>query len=269
MGLAGYITMHIFMILEIISFFLLPSIIETQGLGLMYSIFAGWVVGFITPSVALSHEMVHLNSKKWYTKAIWYINIIVSYIWVVVLHHRYSHHRYANSLKDFGHPYKNRNRIEYFFDYLIKPLPYLFKKEPFYATASIILSFVSTLIIYKLFSFNGVLFQIFSVLGFYYTTGAGNYVQHYGLELLPISDKEKLNYAWDDISILGHYFGFNLHVHSDHHMNPLKPFDQLKHPKGKPMVPYGTPLMMFLLLLPGNTFHKIMNKRLDEYLKRF
>ena len=35
------------------------------------------------------------------------------------------------------------------------------------------------------------------------------------------------------------------------------------------MVPYGTPLLMFLLLLPLPTFYNVMNKRLDKYLERF
>ena len=269
MKTSGSIVIHLFMLVEIVSFFLFPYMMSDSGLGIVYAAMAGWVTGFITPSVALSHEMVHIKNKKWYTQLIWTLDVAFGWIWPVVIHHVHSHHKYANSKKDYGHPFRNRSRLGYFYSYLIEPLPILFKKEIKYSVVMLSLSSLGTCAIAIVFGWIGLVFQMFMVAGFYFTTAAGNYVQHYGLDELPLSDKDKLEYAWDDVSLLGHYFGFNLHVHSDHHKYPLKPFDELNHLKGKPMVPYGTPILMVLLLLPTKAFYNIMNARLDEYLKRF
>lgn len=269
MSLSALLTIHLFMTIEILSFFVFPSMLVDQKLGLFYSALAGWSASFITPSVALSHEMVHLNYKKWYTNLIWHVNLVFVYIWLVALHHKYSHHAYTNTLKDFGHPSKDRNRLEYFYNYYIQPIPFLFNKEPLYFSIMFALSVTCSLAIYNLFGLVGVVYQIMYVVGFYYTTGSGNYFQHYGLELLPISDNDKKGYAWDDPNTIGKYFNFNLNIHSDHHKHPLKPFDKLKRLKGRPVLPYGIPLLMLMFMVPGKKFHNIMNLRLDKYLEMY
>jgi hypothetical protein len=269
MSRSAMVVIHIFMIVEVLSFFFFPDMVISKNLGLHHALLSGWTIGFITPSVGLSHEVLHLRNKNFFTRWLWHLNVSLGWIWPVVLHHIYSHHRYANTMKDHGHPYKNRNRLDYFWNYMIKPFPQFINYDRMYSIPMLISSVIFSVLIYQKFGWVGPLFQFGTVSGFYYTGGAGNYVQHYGLELLPLSNSDKAKYAWDDFSVLGKYFGFNIHLHSEHHFKPLKPFDQLSRVKGRPIVPYGTPLLMVLLLLPVPIFHRIMNKRLDRYLSKF
>ena len=225
MSLSALIIIHIFLMIEILSFFLFPDMIISKNLGLHHALLAGWTAGFVTPSIGLNHEVLHLPNKKFFTRWLWHLNVSLGWTWILTLHHTYSHHRYTNTIKDHGHPYKNRGRLNYFWNYAIKPLPEFINYDRMYSIPMLISSVIFSVLIYQKFGWVGSLFQIGMVIGLYYTSGAGNYVQHYGLELLPIPDKDKLEYAWDDISVLGHYFGFNIHIHSDHHKYPFKPFD--------------------------------------------
>ena len=266
MSRPAQIITHVFVIVELIFYFLVPYLLISEGLSIFHAVMAGWTVGFLTPAVGLQHEWVHLK-KKWYTSVLFELIQYFCYSFIIVFHHKYSHHKHANTLKDYGHPYKNRGQINYFFNYLINPIPKLFRIKPLRFSVLILGAIVSSVIIFSLFGWHGIAYQAMASFGFYYTVGSGNYVQHYGLELLPISDAQKITYAWDDIGEVGKYFGFNLHIHSDHHLNTYKPFDKLKHLKGKPVVPYGIPVLA--VIFPFPIIKKVMNKRLDTYLSRF
>lgn len=264
MDKSGYFVIHLYVIVELLCFFLIPYI--GLELDLKYIAMAGWTVGFITPSVGLFHELIHLRNKKWYTKILYQLMQIFSGIWWIEQHHLFSHHPYGNTENDMGHPSRNKNRLTYIYEYVIEPIIFFGLRQCKYKMLATLLV---TIGLYMIFGWHGVVYQLMTNLGFYFTTGSGNYVQHYGLDELPLRDEEKGKYAWDDFSLLGYYFGFNLHIHSHHHCDTYKPFDKLGRVKGRPTVPYGTPLMMVLLMLPLPLFHKIMNKRLDRYLKNF
>lgn len=264
MDRSGYFVIHLYLIVEILCYFLVPYL--AMDLDLVYVAMAGWTAGFITPSVGLFHELIHLRNKAWYTKTLYYLEQVFSSIWWIEQHHLFSHHPYGNTKNDMGHPSRNKNRLRYIFEYVIEPIYWFGLRR---CKVKMLLSMLTMVGLYLLFGWHGVVYMAMTNIGFYYTTGAGNYVQHYGLDELPLSDEAKGKYAWDDFSILGYYFGFNLHIHSHHHNDTYKPFDKLGRVKGRPVVPYGTPLLMVLLLLPIPLFHTIMNKRLDRYLLKF
>lgn len=261
MDKSGFFVIHLYLIVELSFYFIIPYMLKDHDL--IYSIMAGWSVGFITPSVGLFHELIHLRNKKWYTKTLYYMQQVFSCIWWVEQHHLFSHHPYANTKNDMGHPTRNKNRLKYIYEYILSPIIFFGIKR---CKLKMFLSFLVICFIYLLFGFSGILYMLMTNIGFFYTTGSGNYLQHYGLDELPVSEESKVKYAWDDYSLLGYYFGFNLHVHSNHHSDVYKPFDKLGRVRGMPVVPYGTPLLMVLLILPMPIFHRIMNKRLDRYI---
>lgn len=261
------IIMHLFTITDIAFYFLIPALLVAGGFPIFYALLAGWTVGFFSPSVGLQHEWNHMTDRPWYTEVLFQIMQCFCLVGPLGIHHKHSHHKYANSEKDYGHPFKNRNKLEFLYNYTIQSLPALWKYHKIRLFFSVLGALVSSLIFLKLFGLIGILYQLGTILGFHYTVIAGNFIQHYGLEQLPIPQSEKVTYAWDDSGEIGKYIGFNLHVHTDHHMNALKPFDQLKNIKGRPMMPYSLPIMT--LLVPFPLFGKIMNPRLEAYIKRF
>lgn len=265
-GKVSNITLHLFGLVEILVVVLMPIALIDKGFSPLYSILAGWTFGFLTPSIAVQHEWVHDTDKKWYTGSIFCLQQILFYFSNIVLHHT-SHHIHANTLKDYGHPKKDGNVLYYVYSYMLRPIPHYLKKEPKTFIIMNLLSIIATASIYYMYGAVGLCFQIGCLFGYHYTLFVGNYIQHYGLETLPVSDKEKVLYAWDDTSPLSEYLSFNLTVHSDHHTNAKKPFNELRHIKGQPVVPYGFPLLM--LLFPTRLFKKAMNKRLASYLERF
>ncbi|MDP3795459.1 MAG: fatty acid desaturase [bacterium] len=74
-----------------------------------------------------------------------------------------------------------------------------------------------------------------------------NYIQHYGLE----RSGSRVNYAssWDNYA-LTNFALFNLGFHSDHHVNPNKPFYALEQRDAAPVMPHGYFTMAAIALIP-------------------
>ncbi|MDH4585582.1 alkane 1-monooxygenase [Pseudomonas sp. BN415] len=76
-----------------------------------------------------------------------------------------------------------------------------------------------------------------------------NYIQHYGLTRSPHSHRADYTSSWDNYS-LTNYALFNLGYHSDHHVNPAKPFQLLSQQPAAPVMPYGYFTMAAVALTP-------------------
>jgi alkane 1-monooxygenase len=266
MNKVSNLVIHLHATVEILVITLIPIVLLSKGFSPIYSMLAGWVFGFLTPSTSVHHEWIHNNNKKGITRVLFHIQQVLFFLSNFEIHHNNSHHNHANTSKDYGHPMKNSSVLGYVYGYLIKPVPYYLKNYPKIFIPMNLLSIAFMAGIFFTYGLVGLCFQIGCIAGFYYTVFVGNYIQHYGLETLPIAEKEKATYAWDDTSPLSEYLSFNLTIHSDHHANAKKPFNELKHQKGQPVVPHGIPVLM--LLFPTPLFNRIMNKRLDDYISR-
>ncbi len=255
--------MIIFAIIDVISYVVLPMNLIDQSF--FYCFMAGWTVSFMSPAIAVQHEWTH--RKKDIVMPL-LINLVGLLRWstIVMDHHISIHHRYANTAKDNAHAFKNSNFLIYFYNYMIKPYYMLFKENKKRLFLVIFMSLFCSTILFKLFGLTALFYQIGSIFAFYYTVSCGNYINHYGLETLPISDKEKMKYSWDDHGDLGKYFAFNLQAHADHHSYSNKSFDKLNHIKGMPVYPYGFAIM--IAIAPFPIFKKIMNKRLEDYCEK-
>lgn len=105
-----------------------------------------------------------------------------------------------------------------------------------------------------------------------------NYIEHYGLlrKQLPNGSYEKTrpHHSWNSNHELGRIFLFELTRHSDHHFNPSRKYQVLRHFDNAPQMPTGYMAMIPLALVPPLWF-KVMNPLVaqhnatmsDEYVK--
>jgi alkane 1-monooxygenase len=95
-----------------------------------------------------------------------------------------------------------------------------------------------------------------------------NYIEHYGLRR---SIKENGRYervqavhSWNSNHSLGRLLLFELSRHSDHHANPTRPYQLLRHFDESPQFPAGYPAMMVLAWCPPLWF-KVMDPHIDRW----
>lgn len=253
----------LFLITEIVSFAAIPLLMIDKNLGMGYVLFAAWGVSFISPTVGLQHELSHCKNLK-FLRFLFWLSTLLNYSFYVVYHHRNGHHYLANTMEDYGHPYYDCGKIDYIKRYFFDSFNKICGKHKKDLAIDLTLSILISAWIFYTIGASGLAYQFTCVLGFYYTTAAGNFFQHYGLETLPVSEKDKSFYAWDDTGRLGKYVGFNLNMHSEHHRDPSKSFADLSHDGKSPRLPLPLPVLILLFPFKYSTF--IMNRRLKRYL---
>ena len=104
-------------------------------------------------------------------------------------------------------------------------------------------------------------------IGWYSLTQA-NYVEHYGLlrKTLPDGRYEPVRprHSWNTNHIFSNLATFHLQRHSDHHANPMRPYQSLRDFKDLPRLPSGYPGMFGLAAIPQLWF-RVMNPRVMEW----
>lgn len=92
-----------------------------------------------------------------------------------------------------------------------------------------------------------------------------NYIEHYGLSRKKLSalryEKAEAEHSWNSDHVVGRLLLFELSRHSDHHANPHRKYQILKHHEESPQLPTGYPGMMLLSAIPPLWF-KVMNSKL-------
>jgi alkane 1-monooxygenase len=95
-----------------------------------------------------------------------------------------------------------------------------------------------------------------------------NYLEHYGLrrQKLPNGRYERVRpeHSWNSDTIVANVFLFHLQRHSDHHANPLRPYQALRHRAEAPQLPAGYGSMMLVALIPP-LWRRIMDRRVLEH----
>lgn len=95
-----------------------------------------------------------------------------------------------------------------------------------------------------------------------------NYIEHYGLmrKQLPNGAYEKVkpHHSWNSGHELGRIFLFEVTRHSDHHFNPSRKYQILRHFEAAPQMPTGYLAMIPLTFLPPLWF-KIMNPLVEKH----
>jgi alkane 1-monooxygenase len=100
-------------------------------------------------------------------------------------------------------------------------------------------------------------------LGWYALTQA-NYVEHYGLlrEKLPNGRYQPVEprHSWNTNHIVSNLMTFHLQRHSDHHANPMRPYQSLRDFADIPRLPNGYTGMFALAAIPPLWF-RVMDPR--------
>jgi len=104
---------------------------------------------------------------------------------------------------------------------------------------------------------------IHNVLAWYQLTSA-NYIEHYGL-LRAKKDNGKYerclpHHSWNTNHLISNMVLFQLERHSDHHANPLRPYQSLRSFENLPELPAGYFAMYWVAYIPW-WWYRVMDKR--------
>jgi alkane 1-monooxygenase len=95
-----------------------------------------------------------------------------------------------------------------------------------------------------------------------------NYVEHYGLrrQKLPSGRYERIrpSHSWNSNSVVANVFLFHLQRHADHHANPLRRYQALRHVEEAPQLPDGYSAMLVLALFPP-LWRRVMDPRVLDF----
>lgn len=97
-----------------------------------------------------------------------------------------------------------------------------------------------------------------------------NYLEHYGLlrRTLPDGRVERCmpEHSWNSNHMVTNLFLYHLQRHSDHHANPTRHFQALRHFEESPQLPAGYAAMILLAYFPPLWF-AVMDKRVIRHYK--
>lgn len=97
-----------------------------------------------------------------------------------------------------------------------------------------------------------------------------NYMEHYGLrrQKLPSGRYERVRsaHSWNSSTVITNVLLFHLQRHSDHHANPLRPYQVLRHVDEAPQLPNGYSAMLLLALCPP-LWRRVMNPRVLDFYR--
>ncbi|CCU71603.1 MULTISPECIES: alkane 1-monooxygenase [Thalassolituus] len=97
-----------------------------------------------------------------------------------------------------------------------------------------------------------------------------NYIEHYGLHRRKLEngryERTTPAHSWNSNYLLTNLLLVQLQRHSDHHANPKRRYQVLRHYDESPQLPGGYATMVVLAIIPPLWF-KVMNPRVEAYYK--
>jgi alkane 1-monooxygenase len=146
------------------------------------------------------------------------------------------------------------------------------KGLPWYASDNQILhSYVITVLIFGLVTLLlgwwALFFVLLHVPIVWWQLTSANYIEHYGL-LRQKDDNGKYErcepwHSWNSNHLISNLVLFHLQRHSDHHANPARHYQSLRHFPEAPQLPTGYMGMFVLAYIPPLWF-KVMNKKIMQ-----
>ena len=93
---------------------------------------------------------------------------------------------------------------------------------------------------------------------------AVNYLEHYGLRRQRLEngrwERVTPRHSWNNNNVTTNLFLYHLQRHSDHHANPTRRYQSLRHFEESPQLPAGYAAMIVLAYVPP-LWRKVMDKR--------
>lgn len=97
-----------------------------------------------------------------------------------------------------------------------------------------------------------------------------NYMEHYGLRRQKLAsgryERVRSAHSWNSSTVITNVLLFHLQRHSDHHANPLRPYQVLRHVDEAPQLPSGYSAMLLLALFPP-LWRRVMNPRVLDFYR--
>ena len=122
-------------------------------------------------------------------------------------------------------------------------------------------------LLFYFFQFDSLFYLGASVIGFLLLESV-NYIEHYGLTRNKVSEtryeKAKPQHSWNSNHPMGRLVLFELSRHSDHHYQPQRPYQILRHHDESPQMPTGYPGMILLALIPP-LFFNVMDEQMSKF----
>lgn len=115
---------------------------------------------------------------------------------------------------------------------------------------------------------------LLTVLGLGALTGAqillSDYIQHYGLQRLELPNGRlepvAAHHSWNAPRAFTSFLMLNAPSHSEHHMHPDRPYDQLDTEAPVPTLPRAMPVMAMIALVPP-LWHRLMDRRAQKVME--
>ena len=237
------------------------------------------IVAGITSGLAINtgHELGHKNSKieKLLAKV---VLAIPAYGHFSIEHNR-GHHRDVSTPAD---PASSRMG-ESIFKFARREIPSGFQrawqiekerltlrgKSVWHRSNAILQSYAMTAVLSAvllwLFGWTVVPFLLLHNVFAYWQLTSANYVEHYGLlrerDVRGRYERCQPHHSWNSNHVLSNLVLFHLERHSDHHANPLRRYQSLRHFEDLPSLPNGYFGMYMLAYVPWLWFY-VMDKRL-------
>ena len=121
--------------------------------------------------------------------------------------------------------------------------------------------------LFYLFQLDALFYLAAAMIGFLLLESV-NYIEHYGLTRNKVSDtryeKAKPQHSWNSNHPMGRLVLFELSRHSDHHYQPQRPYQILRHHDESPQMPTGYPGMILLALIP-TLFFNVMDEQMSKF----
>lgn len=273
----------LYLIVPIQYAFLIYYFFQVQTPGLSYFELTGRV---LTMGIAcgafginVAHELGHRHTRheQWMAKAL----LLTSLYQHFFIEHNRGHHRRVSTPED---PASSRyGEILYAFYFRSVIMGYVsawhLEKERLDKEGKAFFSIHNEMIRFTLLQLAAVIavFGLFGMkAGFCFLLAAAigallletvNYIEHYGLQRKKIGENayEKVLpiHSWNSNHFVGRVLLFELSRHSDHHYNPARKYQILRHFEESPQMPTGYPGMVLLALIPPLWFY-VMHKKIDQ-----
>jgi alkane 1-monooxygenase len=240
----------------------------------LLAVHAGMVGGL---AINTAHELGHKNSRieKWLAK----LALAVPFYGHFTVEHNRGHHMEVSTPADCA----SARMGESIYRFALREIPGAFvrgwrleierqtsrKRPPWHRSNPILQSYlVSAVITVLLIAWVGwvaIPFLLMHHAWAYWQLTSANYVEHYGLLRERRTDGRyercKPYHSWNSNHALSNLVLFHLERHSDHHTNPLRRYQSLRHFPDLPRLPNGY-FGMYLLAYVPSLWFSVMDRRL-------
>jgi len=251
------------------------SLAAYEFVGLVFSI--GIVLG--VNGINVAHELGHrqTTNERFIGKAL----LLPSFYMHFYIEHNHGHHLHAATPEDPATARYNQSVYSFWFTSTIRQYFSAWRiQQKLLNNQSLsfwsikndmlwysVLQVIYLIVIYMVFSTNGIIFAVASgVVGFILLETV-NYIEHYGLMRLKTKsgryERVREMHSWNSNHVIGRIVLYELTRHSDHHYKSSKKYQILDCHDESPQMPFGYPTSMVLSMVPPLWF-KIMNKRVPE-----